>query len=91
MRYGVDPRGLDELAAGLRGVAATMGGLARLGGAGLDVGSASVARALDEVGHGWSHARRRIEGELTALSRAADLASRTYAWADGGVAEACRR
>ena len=91
MRYGVDPAGLDELAGGLRGVAATMGALARLEGAGLDVGSASVARALDDVGHGWSHARRRIEQELSALSRAADFAARTYAWADGGVAEACGR
>ena len=89
MRYDVDPHALEELAAGLRGVAAAVGGLSSASEVGVDTGSPLVARALGEVVHDWSRARHRIEQELTALSRATELAAAAYQQADQDVAGAC--
>jgi hypothetical protein len=89
MRYDVDPGSLGELAVGLRGVAATVRGVPTLAPRGMDTGSPAVSRALHEVGHDWSRARHRIEQELTALSRATELAAAAYRRADQDVAGAC--
>lgn len=91
MRYDVDPAALHELAAGLRDVATTIAVVPALGPDGLDTGSPAVSSALAEVVHDWGRARRRIREELSAMSRATELAARAYERADQDVAGACGR
>jgi hypothetical protein len=86
----VDIEGLRSLGRALAGIQQDLGDLgADFGLYDCVLGAEAVKHQLSEVAGNWKKSRQRINGELEALAKMAELAAAQYAATEAEISRAC--
>jgi hypothetical protein len=86
----VDIDGLRNLSRALTGIQQDLGDLgADFGMYDAVLGAPAVKQELSKVAGNWKKARQRINGELEALAKMAELAATQYATAEAEISRSC--
>jgi hypothetical protein len=86
----VDIEGLRSLGRALVGIQQDLGDLgADFGMYDSVLGATAVKQELSKVAGNWKKSRQRINGELEALAKMAELAATQYATAEAEISRAC--